>query len=105
MSRLYNNENYAIDDILAAELCIAKAEGQEKEVLVDLCQRWVEPWSKTAGLSRHYALWYGLILINMKNLAKAYAYFEEAKKSGLHHWRIDWYMTMAQATCFFDIRS
>lgn len=104
MSRLYDGKNYLIEDILAAELCIAKATEKEKEALIDLGQRWIETWSQGTGLSRHYALWYGLILMEQQEYSKAYAYFADAKKRGLHHWRIDWYMLMAQANCFFDIR-
>ncbi|CAN5174490.1 hypothetical protein BH09DEP1_BH09DEP1_1160 [soil metagenome] len=104
MSRLYHDDNYSIDDIIAAELCIAHATGKEQEILLDLGQRWVEPWSQAAGLSGHYALWAGLIYMEQQEYNKAFAYFAEAKKRGLHHWRIDWYMIMAQANCFFDIK-
>lgn len=103
MSRLYNNENYVIDHILMAELYIAKAQNKEKETLLDLAQRWIEPWSTGSFISSHYALWAGLLAMEQQEYAKAMGYFVEAKKRGLHHWRIDWYMAMAQATCFFDI--
>lgn len=102
-SRLYNNQNYAIDHILIAELCIAQAENKEKETMIDLAQRWIEPWSNGSSISCHYALWYGLILMQAEDYTKAHTYFNEAKKRGFYHWRLDWYITMAQANCFFDI--
>ena len=104
MSRLYTYDNYLIDDILAAELCIAKTQNKEKEILIDLGQRWIEQWSYGTAISQHFALWYGLILMEQEEYSKALAYFEDAKKRGMYHWRLDWYMLMAQANCFFDIR-
>lgn len=104
MSRLYDGTNYDIYDLLEAELTIAYAQAQEKEALIDLAQRWIEKWSEPFGLSRHYALWYGLILMVDEEYPKAEAYFREAKKRGLTDWRIDWYIAMAQANLFFGIR-
>ena len=104
MSRLYDGQNYLIEDIVLAELCIARAQDKEKEALIDLGERWIEPWSEHAGLSRHYALWTGLLLLEHEEWAKAHAYLLEAKKRGIRDWRIDWYIAMAEAQCFFDIR-
>lgn len=104
MSRLYNGKNYLIDHILTAELCIARACDNEKETLIDLGQRWIEQWSYGTAISQHYALWCGLIFMETEEYAKAFAYFNDAKKRGMCHWRLDWYMIMAQANCFFDIR-
>lgn len=103
MSRLYDGKNYLIDHILAAELCIAHAYNKEKETLIDLGQRWIEQWSYGTAISQHYALWCGLIFMETEEYAKAFAYFNDAKKRGMCHWRLDWYMIMAQANCFFDI--
>lgn len=104
ISRLSEHDGYATEHLLEAELCIARAAGEEKEALAELATRWVEPWSRKAGLSRHYALWYGLILMEQEKYPEAFAYFEEAKKRGLRDWRLDWYCAMAQTHCFFDIR-
>lgn len=104
MSRLYDGHNYEMEDVLKAELFIAYAQGEEKESLLELAQAWVEPWSATAGLSRHYALWTGLIMLAQEQYDKGLAYLQEAKKRGLSDWRIDWYIAMAQAQCFFAIR-
>lgn len=104
MSRLYDGNNYLIEDIIRAELCIAQAKDKEKEAIIELGEHWIEKFSEDAGLSRHYDLWYGLILINNEEYDKALAYFKEAKKRGLKDWRIDWYIEMAEAQCFFDIR-
>lgn len=104
ISRLYNGNNYLVDHVLEAELCIARAHEKEKETLIDLGERWIEPWSCGTAISQHYALWNGLIYMENEEYSKAYAYFSDAKKRGLYHWRLDWYMIMAQANCFFDIR-
>lgn len=103
MSRLYTGTNYEIEHILTAELCISRAKGKEKETLIDLGQRWLEPWSYGSAISEHLALWCGLIFMETEEYAKAYAYFIDAKRRGMCHWRLDWYMIMAQANCFFDI--
>lgn len=104
MSRLYDGINYEIQDILQAELCIANTQAKEKNSLVNLGLTCVEEWSKAAGLSRHNALWYGLILLAHEEYAKAHAYLREAKIRGMNHWRIDWYIAMAEAQCFFAIK-
>lgn len=104
VSRLYAPDNYAIEHVLMAELCIAQATGKEKEFLIDLCERWIEPWSAGSSISCHYALWYGLMLMEQEEYTKACAYFMDAKKRGMRHWRLDWYISMAQAQCFFDVR-
>lgn len=104
MSRLYDGQNYLIDDIILAELCISHAKDEEKEVLADLAEHWIEPWSEAAGLSRHYALWMGLLMLEHEDYTKAKIHLLEAKKRGLKDWRIDWYIAMAEAQCFFDIR-
>ena len=104
MSRLYDGTNYLIEDLVLAELCISHAKDAEKAALIDLGEHWIEPWSEHAGLSRHYALWTGLLLLEHEEWAKAHAYLLEAKKRGIKDWRIDWYLVMAEAQCFFDIR-
>jgi hypothetical protein len=104
MSRLYDGSNYLQEHLLKAELCIAESKNIEKEALLELGQMWVEKFSEVVGLSRHYALWAGLILLNHEEYAKAKEFLLEAKKRGLKDWRIDWYISMAEAQCFFDIR-
>lgn len=104
ISRLYDGTNYDIYDVLQAELDIAHAKDKEKDVLIDLANRWIEKWSENIGLSRHYGLWLGLILLANEQFAQAKAYLQEAKKRGLSDWRIDWYIAMAEAGCFFGIR-
>ncbi len=104
MSRLYDGNNYQIEDVLAAELTLAKAQGKEHEALTDLAARWIEPWSEPYGLSRHNALWYGLISLAYEKYDQATAYLTAAKKRGLPDWRIDWYLALAQAQIFFGIR-
>lgn len=104
ISRLYQQDNYLIEHVLEAELCIAQTKDKEKQAFINLAEQWVEPWSTPPGFSSHYDLWYGLILIENQEYAKAYAYFQDAQLRGLYHWRLDWYMIMAQANCFFDKR-
>lgn len=104
MSRLYDGTNYEIDDVLIAELAIAKAQGDEQKAVLDLGARWVEKWSEAAGLSGHCALWSGLIYLANENYDAAHAYLKEAYKRGLHNWRIEWYCALAQAQLFFGYR-
>lgn len=104
ISRLYDGSNYLIEDVVLAELCIANAKDKEKEALINLGEHWIEKFSEAVGLSRHYDLWYGLVLMVNEEYGKARAYFLEGKKRGLRDWRIDWYIAMAEAQCFFDIR-
>jgi hypothetical protein len=104
MSRLYDGNNYDQDELIKAELCIAKAVQDEKIIIEDLALTWTEPWSLEAGLSRHNPLWYGLSLLYNQAFAKALTYFTQAQQRGLNDWRIEWYITMAQAECFFDMR-
>lgn len=104
MSRLYNGNNYHIDDVLKAEITIAKAPQKERDVLLDLAQRWTEKWSAHAGLSRHYNLWAGLIYLATEQYPAASAYLTDAKKRGLSDWRMDFYCALSQAEIFFDYR-
>lgn len=104
ISRLYEKNNYAIEHVLEAELCIAQSSDVEKQAFIDLAEICYEPWSAAPGFSSHYNLWYGLILMEHQEYAKALAYFQDAQLRGFYHWRLEWYMLMAQANCFFDIR-
>lgn len=104
ISRLYNGTNYIIDDVLKAELAISHAQDSEQSALIELAQRWVEKWSEPAGLSRHYSLWNGLLLLAHEQYAQSNIWLNDAKKRGLNDWRIDWYIAMAQAECFFGYR-
>lgn len=83
MSRLYDGSNYLPEHLLCAELCIAESKDKEKEMLIELAEHWVEKFSETAGLSRHYALWAGLIMLHNENYKNAKELFLEAKKEGL----------------------
>ena len=104
MSRLYDGTNYLIEDVLKAELTIAKAPQKEQEVIFDLGSRWVEKWSEPAGLSRHYSLWVGLTFLAHDQYAQGHVWLCNAKKRGLTDWRVEWYIALAQAECFFGIR-
>ncbi len=104
MSRLYDGTNYLPEHVLRAELCIAESKDTQKDMLLELGDHWVEKFSESVGLSRHYALWAGLILLENEEYTKAKEFLVEAKKRGLKDWRIDWYIAMAEAQCFFDIR-
>ena len=103
ISSLYDGHNYLIDDVLKAELCIAKAKAEEKDALEELGEDWLERCNDTAGLSGHHALWAGLINLENEKYPKAKEYLIEARKRGLNHWRIDWYIAMAETQIFFDI--
>lgn len=104
ISRLYEQDNFAIEHVLEAELCIAQSTDKEKQTFIDLIEKCYEPWSAAPGFSSHYDLWYGLILMEQEEYTKALAYFQDAQLRGLYHWRLEWYMLMAQANCFFDKR-
>lgn len=104
ISRLYDGKNYDIEEVLRAELCIALAKNNEKDTIIDLANRWIEPWSEKNGLSRHIPLWAGLICLANEQFPQALNLFQEAKKRGLWDWRIDWYIALAEAECFFGFR-
>lgn len=105
MSRLYDSQNnYDIEDIIKAEHGIALVKDNEQQALAQLTQCYTEEWSKAAGLSRHHPLWFGLILLANEQYEKAIINFKEAKNRGICHWRIDWYLAMAEAQCFFAIK-
>lgn len=104
ISRLYDSKNYEIEEVLKAELCIALAKNNERDNIVDLANRWIEPWSEKYGLSRHIPLWAGLVCLGNEQFSQALSFFKEAKKRGLIDWRIDWYIALAEAECFFGFR-
>lgn len=99
MSRLYDGANYDINDVIQAELTIAHAQGKEKDALIEFGENPQKTLAPT-----HHELWHGLILIANDEYEKALTHFHEVKKLGLKDWRIDWYIAMAEAQCFFDIR-
>jgi hypothetical protein len=96
VSRLYDEIDGSIADILTAEAIIAQAEGSEKKALDDLAEHYTEAWGQRIGLSRHYPLWKGLMLLHEKNYSAALDQFQEAYKRGLTHWRIAWYMRLVK---------
>ncbi len=104
MSRLYDGKNYDVEEVLRAELCIALANNNERENIIDLANRWIEPWSEKQGLSRHIPLWAGLICLANEQFTQAVNLFKEAKKRGFIDWRIDWYIALAEGQCFFGFR-
>lgn len=106
LSRLYDNINYSLNDIIEAELCIARSTNSEKEALKELATSYVDSWTEKAGLARHIPLWFGLSLISNQNFKEAQAQFWQARirAQGNFGWRLDWYQAMAEAECFFGIR-
>jgi hypothetical protein len=97
MSRLYddNYDSFSIIDLLEAEKIISEASRLEKEAIKVLAENYNEIWNKRLLLTRHYPLWYGLILFNNHEYKSAYDQFKEAYDRGLTHWRIKWYMERA----------
>lgn len=104
ISCLYDGKNYDIEEVLRAELCIALAKNNERENIADLGNRWIEQWSEKHGLSRHIPLWVGLVCLANEQFSQALSLFKEAKKRGLIDWRIDWYIALAEAECFFGFK-
>ena len=104
ISRLYDGNNYHINDVLKAELTLAQAREKEQEALIELGRYWTEQWGQAAGLMHHNALWAGLVFCANGQYDIAKIFFSEAKRRGLHHWRIDFYNSLAQAECFFAHR-
>lgn len=100
ISRLFDGTNLDINDVIKAETCIAHAQGQEKETIQKLADLFVSQESITMCIARHYPLWYGLTLLADGQYEKASVEFKKAKQSGLTHWRIDWYITMAESHTF-----
>ncbi len=97
ISRLYDDDNdsFSIIDVIEAEKIIAEATRLEKETIKVLAENYNEVWNKRLLLTRHYPLWYGLILFNNHEYKPAYDQFKEAYNRGLTHWRIKWYMELA----------
>lgn len=85
ISRLSDGIHFTQEELKAAEECIAHAQGIERATIQRLAEYCTESWSREAGLSRHYPYWYGLILRNDGNNAKASIFFKEAKERGLNH--------------------
>jgi hypothetical protein len=104
LSRLHTGSHFTDEELLAAELCIAQAKEEEKAALCHLAQTWIESWTKQLGFAQHIPLWFGLILLANDQFGSAAAYLKEAKDRGLTHWRIDWYLAMAECNCFFNIK-
>lgn len=100
ISRLFDGSNFTLEDIIKAEYCIAHAEGSEREAIKILAEFCTEQWTKAAGYSRHYPLWYGLILLANGEYEKAYGKLLEAKQRGINDWRIERYLSMAQSHYF-----
>lgn len=109
LSRLYNEQNentYSLDTLIESERHIANSCGEEYEALKELYKVYVQAWTIQSGSSRHIALWHGLTQLNHENFKDARQQFCEAKLrgNGEFGWRIDWYLAMAEAECFFGIR-
>lgn len=104
LSRIYSGSNFTDEELLIAELCIAQAKEDEKTALCHLGQTWIESWTKQLGFAQHIPLWFGLIMLAHDQFPTAAAYLKEAKDRGLTHWRIDWYLAMAECDCFFNIK-
>lgn len=104
ISRIYNEKSFDDQEILEAELAIAHAQKEEQEALLELGKIWIESWTKPFGMSYHLPLWVGLITLNYDQFPTAYAYLKEAKERGLTHWRIDWYLSLAESRSFFNIK-
>lgn len=108
LSRLYNEQQstYPLDTLIESERYIANCYGEEYEALKELYKTYVQAWTIQSGSSRHIALWYGLTQLNSENFKEARQQFCETKlrSNGEFGWRIDWYLTMAEAECFFGIR-
>jgi|GEM_PF-4255492 len=96
ISRLYDEIDGSIADVLQAEALIAQAKGTEKCALNDLAQQYTESWGHRIGLSRHYLLWKGLVLFHEKKYSEALEKFQEAYERGLTHWRVEWYIHLAK---------
>ncbi|MFA6066326.1 MAG: hypothetical protein WC707_04070 [Candidatus Babeliaceae bacterium] len=91
MSKLYNGNNFAIADIITAELMIGQYQDQE---FVKNIQNYSQ---------RDYALWQGLISLGSEKYDLAYTHFRDAFENGLIHWRVQWYAYLALQ--HFNIKS
>jgi len=94
ISRLCEESPDLGDRILDAELNISQASGMEEEAIRQLCVRF--GLSRSADLSKYYALWYGLILYNKKHFAEAVQLFTTLLSRGFSHWRVRWYLARAE---------
>lgn len=93
ISRLYNDSNFDIQDVLEAEKIIAQSNGQEGEMIDHLFNKFGASFGqKHIKILQHYPLWMGLRLLENKQYQQAYYCFKEAEERGFGHWRIKWYI-------------
>lgn len=93
ISRMFNGSNLPVGEVIAAESLVAGAEGVEREVLSELPA--ISAATEPHGLGLHYRLWHGQTLLGTKDFKGAKRQFLEVQRLGFTHWRIHWYLALA----------
>ena len=96
ISRSFDNNDYFLEEVLAAEKIISQAAGAEAQMLKYLPTAFSNS-EKLHGTGKHYHLWKGLVLAHEGSFAEACQELSRAYELGLKHTRIERYM--------FDIAS
>jgi hypothetical protein len=97
ISRLFDGNNYHIEDVLEAEKIIAFSTDVEKDALIKLNNLFVNDYAKKYKYAEHYALWYGLILLANKKFDDALKQLQMAEELGLTDSRILLYKNLASS--------
>lgn len=89
ISRLFNGENFLLNDLIKAEKIISKASGIEREAIGNLFNSFFNrSSSKHFGISNHYGLWEALILANANQTNQAQNILVELNKRGFKRWKL-----------------
>lgn len=96
ISRMFNEKNYSVEEVLEAEQIIKMAEDEELESIRALHHDFASPWKRQwSNKSPHYNLWYGLTLQNKNDHTGAIEQFKEVLGLGYDHWRVLWYLAQS----------
>jgi tetratricopeptide (TPR) repeat protein len=92
ISRRYDENNFPVEEVLAAENIIAAAQGSELHMIQEVLPTF---FSAEAHLGGHYMLWKGLTLNAQGKHTEACKHYMMAKTSRINPWRLDWHLSQA----------
>ncbi|MGV6817929.1 MAG: FkbM family methyltransferase [Thiotrichales bacterium] len=93
VSRVFDSEDFPVEDLLQAEQIVAHAEGGERQVLLELADTFAA--NEALGLGQHYRLWQGLLAYQEGKSQLAVNAFTRSIELGLNHWRAHYYLAEA----------
>lgn len=93
VSRVFDSEDFPVEDLLQAEQIVAHAEGGERQVLLELADTFAA--NEALGLGQHYRLWQGLLAYQEGKSQLAVNAFTRSIELGLNHWRAHYYLAQA----------